>query len=146
MRDKVCDLVTRRQFVTGLGSAMLLVACSGRSVSVFQPDPTSTLTDVGNAPPVGSLGPTTERVLVVVEMGGGNDGLSTVVPHGLDGYFDLRTNLRIEEPIDLDGEVGLHPELKFVASEFNAGRVAIVEGVGVPEPDLSHFEIGRAHV
>jgi len=139
MREEVCNLVTRRQFVTGLGSAMLLVACSGRSVSVFQPDPTSTLTDVGNAPPVGSLGPTTDRVLVVVEMGGGNDGLNTVVPHGLDGYFDLRKNLRIEEPIDLDGEVGLHPELKFVASEYKAGRVAIVEGVGVPEPDLSHF-------
>ena len=137
MRDEICELVTRRQFVSGLGSAMLLVACSGRTISVFQPD--TTLAGPGTAAQPGSLGPLTGRVLVVVEMGGGNDGLNTVVPHGLDGYYDLRTNLRIEEPIDLDGEIGLHPELTFVASEYDAGRVAIVEGVGVPDPDLSHF-------
>ena len=137
MRDEICELVTRRQFVTGLGSAMLVVACSGRTISVFQPD--TTLAGSGTAAPPGSLGPLTDRVLVVVEMGGGNDGLNTVVPHGLDGYYDLRTNLRIEDPIDLDGEIGLHPELTFVASEYEAGRVAVVEGVGVPDPDLSHF-------
>jgi uncharacterized protein (DUF1501 family) len=139
MSDKICDLVTRRQFVTGLGSAMLLVACSGRTVSVFQPDSTSGLVDPTLALPNGSVGPVTDRVLVVVEMGGGNDGLNMVVPHGLDKYYDLRKNIRVQNPIDLDGEIGLHPELGFVASEYEAGRVALLEGVGVPEPDLSHF-------
>ena len=107
MNENVCELVTRRQFVTGLGSAMLLVACSGRTVSVFQPDPTTTLIDSAGPFPAGSLGPLTNRVLVVVEMGGGNDGLNMVVPHGLDNYYDLRGSLSIENPIDLDGEVGL---------------------------------------
>ena len=139
MNENVCELVTRRQFVTGLGSAMLLVACSGRTVSVFQPDPTTTLIDSAGPFPAGSLGPLTNRVLVVVEMGGGNDGLNMVVPHGLDNYYDLRGSLSIENPIDLDGEVGLHPQLGFVASEYEAGRVALIEGVGVPDPDLSHF-------
>ncbi|MFV1961949.1 MAG: DUF1501 domain-containing protein [Acidimicrobiia bacterium] len=139
MSDGVCELVTRRQFVAGLGSAMILVACSGRTVSVFKPDTTTTLVDPTRALPNGSVGPITDKVLVVIEMGGGNDGLSMVVPHGVDKYYDLRQNIRIESPIDLDGEVGLHPELEFVASEYQAGRVAFVEGVGVPDPDLSHF-------
>ena len=139
MSDRICDLVTRRQFVTGLGSAMLLVACSGRTVSLLQPDPTSTLVDPQAALPIGSVGSNTDRVLVVIEMGGGNDGLNTVVPHATDAYYDLRKNIRVTDPIDLDGEIGLHPSLEFVAAEYEAGRVAIVEGVGVPDPDLSHF-------
>ena len=65
--------------------------------------------------------------------------MNMVVPHGLDKYYDLRKNIRVENPIDLDGETGLHPELGFVASEYEAGRVALLEGVGVPDPDLSHF-------
>ncbi|MFQ5522335.1 MAG: hypothetical protein ACE5F5_02005 [Acidimicrobiia bacterium] len=132
MSDRICDLVTRRQFVTGLGSAMLLVACSGRTVSLLQPDPTSTLVDPTAALPIGSVGPNTDRVLVVIEMGGGNDGLNTVVPHATDAYFDLRKNIRVTDPIDLDGEIGLHPSLEFVAAEFQAGRVALVEGWAFP--------------
>ncbi len=139
MSDRVCELVTRRQFVTGLGSAILLVACSGRTVSLLQPDPTSTLVDPAAALPIGSAGPATDRVLVVIEMGGGNDALNMVVPHGLDSYYDLRQNIRVENPIELDTQIGLHPNLEFLASEYQAGRVAIVEGVGVPDPDLSHF-------
>lgn len=139
MRDEVCELVTRRQFVTGLGSAMLLVACSGRSVSVFRPDPTSALTDTTTTITPGTLGSPTDRVLVIVEMGGGNDGLNMVVPHSTDAYYDLRRDIAVTDPIELDAEVGLHPELEFLASEYEAGRVALVEGVGVPDPDLSHF-------
>lgn len=139
MSDEVCKLVTRRQFVTGLGSAMLVVACSGRSVSVFRPDPTSAPVTTSTTLSSGSIGPPTDRTLVVVEMGGGNDGLNMVVPHGRDAYFDLRRHIGIDNPIDLDGEIGLNPELSFVASEYAQGNVAIIEGVGVPDPDLSHF-------
>ena len=139
MRDEVCRLVTRRQFVTGLGSAMLLVACSGRSVSVFRPDPTSSLVDTTTTVAPGSFGQPSNRVLVVVEMGGGNDGLNMVVPHGTDSYFDLRGSIAVTDPIELDSEIGLHPKLEFLANEYEAGRVALVEGVGVPDPDLSHF-------
>lgn len=139
MREEICELVTRRQFITGLGSTMVLVACSGRSVSMFQPDPTSILVDTTTSIPAGSLGAPTDRTLVVIEMGGGNDGLNMVVPHGMDSYFDLRRNIGVEAPIDLDGQVGLHPALAHVASEYESGRVALVEGVGIPDPDLSHF-------
>lgn len=139
MRDEICELVTRRQFITGLGSAMVLVACSGRTVSVFRPDPTSTIVDTTSTVPPGAFGRPVDRVLVVVEMGGGNDGLNMVVPHASDRYFDLRGNIAVTDSIDLDGEIGLHPELDFLASEYQAGRVALIEGVGIPDPDLSHF-------
>lgn len=138
MRNEVCELVTRRQFITGLGSAMVLVACSGRTVSVFQPSTSTSLAGTTAITP-GALGGPTDRILVVVEMGGGNDGLNTVVPHFSDRYHDLRSDIRITNPIDLDGEVGLHPELQFVADRYETGEVALIEGVGVPDPDLSHF-------
>lgn len=109
MRDEICELMTRRQFTTGLGSAMVLVACSGRSVSVLGPDATSSLTDPADAIPPGSLGEVTDRTLVIIEMGGGNDGLNMVVPHGIDAYHDLRRTIGVQSPIDLDGQVGLHP-------------------------------------
>ncbi len=139
MTDSLCDLVTRRKFIVGLGSTMVLAACSGRTVSVFKPDAKSNLVDSGLGVAPLSLGSPTDRVLVVVEMGGGNDGLNFVVPHGTSSYYDLRKTVAVEQPIELDSEVGLHPELTFVASEYEAGRVAMVEGVGVPDPDLSHF-------
>ena len=76
----------------------------------------------------------------MVELGGGNDGLNTVVPHATGAYYDLRPSVRIEDPIDLDGEIGLHPSLEWLAGQYETGRVAIVEGVGYPQPNLSHFE------
>ena len=136
MRDEICELVTRRQFIAGLGSSMLLVACSGRTVSVFEPRQT---TDVTTGVKPGLLGSPTDRVLVLVEMGGGNDGLNMVVPYASDAYYDMRGNIAVQEPIDLGDGVGLNPELGFVADEYEAGRVALIEGVGMPDPDLSHF-------
>ena len=133
MTDPACNLVTRRTFLAGLGASVMLVACGGSQITVLSPK------DRGAAPPVGSLGESTNRVLVVVELGGGNDGLSMVVPHGNDRYHDLRTTTRIENPIDLDGEIGFHPNLAALADMYLAGEVAIVEGVGIPNPDLSHF-------
>jgi uncharacterized protein (DUF1501 family) len=133
MTEPTCTLVTRRTFLTGLGASVVLIACSGSDIAVLSPK------ERGGGLPVGSLGAPTDRVLVVVEMGGGNDGLSMVVPHGSDRYHDLRTSTRIENSIDLDGEIGLHPNLTGLADLYEAGEMAIVEGVGMPDPDLSHF-------
>ncbi len=133
MTDPSCNLVTRRTFLAGLGASVMLVACGGSQITVLSPK------NRGAAPTVGSLGEPTDRVLVVIELGGGNDGLSMVVPHGNDRYHDLRTTTRVENPIDLDGEVGFHPNLTGLAGMYRAGEVAIVEGVGIPDPDLSHF-------
>ena len=133
MTDPTCTLVTRRAFLTGLGATVALAACGGSNIAVLSPK------ERGAGLPAGSLGSRTDRVLVVVELGGGNDGLSMVVPHGSDRYHDLRRSTRIESPIDLDGEIGLHPNLPELAGMYGAGEVAIVEGVGMPNPDLSHF-------
>ncbi len=80
-----------------------------------------------------------DRVLVVVEFGGGNDGLSTVVPAGLTGYYDARRDTAIAESelLGFDGEIGLHPALTRIAER----GVAVVQGIGSHHPDGSHFEM-----
>ena len=82
-----------------------------------------------------------DRVLVVLELGGGNDGLSTVVPYADGRYHDLRPLTAIAEDrvLAIDDEVGLHPSLAQTA----ALPFATVEGVGVAKPDFSHFEMHR---
>ncbi|MFN0092448.1 MAG: DUF1501 domain-containing protein, partial [Acidimicrobiales bacterium] len=81
------------------------------------------------------------RSLVVIELEGGNDGLSTLVPFGLGRYHDLRPGLAFEgdDLVRLDGEYGLHPGLAPLA----ARGLAVVQGVGVAKPDLSHFAMLR---
>ena len=82
------------------------------------------------------------RTLVVLQLTGGNDGLSTVVPHGDDVYLKSRTTTRIEPAsvLKIDDYRGLHPELKRLKSGYDAGRLAIVEGCGYPDPIRSHFK------
>lgn len=82
-----------------------------------------------------------DRVLVVVQLLGGNDGLNTVVPHGLDGYNRARRILRLpaSQIHKVTPEIGLHPSMSAVARLAEKGKVAIVQGVGYPNPDRSHF-------
>jgi uncharacterized protein (DUF1501 family) len=81
------------------------------------------------------------RVLVVVELVGGNDGINTVVPFDDEGYAKYRKSLRLphEKLIRLDDHVGLHPALKPLARAWDDGRLAIVQGVSYPNPSRSHF-------
>lgn len=80
-----------------------------------------------------------DRLLVVIEMGGGNDGLSMVVPYGVPGYYDLRTSTAIGESdvLAIDGEVGFHTAL----ANIHRRGAAVVHGVGSHQPDGSHFEM-----
>src|SRR5262245_7051760 len=82
-----------------------------------------------------------ERVLVVVQLTGGNDGLNTVVPYAQDAYYRLRPTLAQKRSglHALDGEHGLHPSLRDLASLYDEGRLTVVQGVGYPHPDRSHF-------
>ncbi len=82
-----------------------------------------------------------DTVLVVLQLSGGNDGLNTVVPHRQDAYFRLRPTLSIArgDLVALDDEHGLHPSLGGIGRLFDDGRVAVVHGVGYPEPNRSHF-------
>ena len=82
------------------------------------------------------------RILVVIQLDGGNDGLNTVVPHGDDIYHKSRPKLALKakdlKPID--DHVGLHPSLDGFAKLREEGRLAIVQSVGYPNPNRSHFE------
>jgi uncharacterized protein (DUF1501 family) len=81
------------------------------------------------------------RILVVLELSGGNDGLNTVVPHADDAYHRSRPTLHIEasKALKLDDRVGLHPALKDLHRVWNDGALSVVQGVGYPDPNRSHF-------
>jgi uncharacterized protein (DUF1501 family) len=85
------------------------------------------------------------KVLIVIQLDGGNDGLNTVVPYADDAYAKARVKLRLEtrELHKLDDQVGLHPRMKSAKALFDDGRLAIVQGVGYPNPDKSHFRSMR---
>jgi uncharacterized protein (DUF1501 family) len=82
------------------------------------------------------------RVLVVIQLEGGNDGVNTVVSFADEGYARHRTALRL--PTDrlprVTKEVGLHPALGLAARLLEAGQLSIVQGVGYPNPSRSHFQ------
>ena len=83
----------------------------------------------------------TDGVLVVVELAGGNDGLNTLVPFEDAPYYKARPTLGIPkaEVLKLSDRVGLHPKMGAMAELFKEGRLAVVQGVGYPDPDRSHF-------
>jgi uncharacterized protein (DUF1501 family) len=81
------------------------------------------------------------HILVVIQLDGGNDGINTVVPFKDDGYPKYRAALRL--PVDqlhkVTKEVGLHPAMTGMAKLLESGQLAIVPGVGYPNPNRSHF-------
>lgn len=82
-----------------------------------------------------------DRVLVVVQLGGGNDGLNTVIPFGDDAYYRARPKLGIKpgELLKLNDHVGLNRRLDGLMNLYDQGKLGIVQGVGYPNPDRSHF-------
>ena len=81
------------------------------------------------------------RVLIVLQLDGGNDGLNTVVPWGDDTYYKLRPTLGIapNDVLRLDEHTGLHPELVELRDLYDQGSLAIVQNVGYPRQNRSHF-------
>jgi uncharacterized protein (DUF1501 family) len=82
-----------------------------------------------------------DRVLVVLQLGGGNDGLNTVVPFSNDTYHRLRPKLGLKdsEILKLNDDLALNSGLKGMMELYDDGQLAIIEGVGYPNPDRSHF-------
>jgi uncharacterized protein (DUF1501 family) len=85
-----------------------------------------------------------DHILVVVQMSGGNDGLNTVVPFGMPEYYRARAGIGIPEKDLLkvsggDG-IGLHPSLAGVKDLFDGGQASLIQGVGYPNPNRSHFK------
>ncbi len=82
-----------------------------------------------------------DRILVLVELKGGNDGLNTVVPYAHPAYAQLRPTLAIkpDEVLKLDSALGLHPALAPLLPLFEKREMAVLLGLGYPQPNLSHF-------
>jgi uncharacterized protein (DUF1501 family) len=84
------------------------------------------------------------RVVVLIQLNGGNDGLNTVIPlEFYDAYYKARTNIAIaqEKVLKLQGadHTGLHPAMPELQELYNAGKLTIVQGVSYPQPNFSHF-------
>lgn len=83
-----------------------------------------------------------DHVLVVVQMGGGNDGLNTLVPFSDDAYYRARPRLAIprQDVIQVSSEFGLHPKMGKFKEMLDRGVAAVIQGVGYPNPSRSHFK------
>ena len=116
--------ISRRRFLRGL-------AASGIALPAL---PGLARADAGGGPPA-------PRHLVLVELQGGNDGLNTVVPRRDPAYRRLRPTLALDADatLALDDRLGLHPALGPLARLWKRGDLAIVQGVGYPAPNRSHF-------
>ena len=82
-----------------------------------------------------------DKVLVVLQLSGGNDGLNTVIPIRNDIYFRERPGISIsrDQALSLQSEAGLHPALTHLKTLYDEGNLAILQNVGYPNPDRSHF-------
>ncbi len=146
--------LSRRRFLQSLGAVGATTAGAGALLMASQrADGRTAPAPVGGAAPVQDAATSAEeaaepsgrllpgavdgRVLVIVDLQGGNDGLSTLVPAGSARYHDLRPTLAVpeDEVLALDDEVGLHPSLQ----RLHRRGITTVEGVGPLEGDLSHF-------
>lgn len=120
------NIATRREFLQGLGVVGVSTALPNFLIRTAMAGPQAKKD---------------ERVLVVIEMSGGNDGLSTVVPYANDNYGRLRRASRIleREVLKLNTEIGLHPNLRGLKELYDQDSLAVIQGVGYPNPNLSHF-------
>ncbi|NNE45224.1 MAG: DUF1501 domain-containing protein [Rhodothermales bacterium] len=123
---------SRRSFLSTMGMTVGgTVAMGGLPISTY-----------GKSPLLRALGAVeTDRILVLIQLNGGNDGLNTVIPVENDIYYANRPGIAIakSQATLLSPEVGLHPSLSGLKSHMDEGRLAVVQGVGYPEPNLSHF-------
>ncbi len=84
---------------------------------------------------------TSQRNLVIIQLSGGNDGLNTVIPYGMDAYYQKRNTIAIkpQELIKLNDLQGLNPNMEALREIYDQGWMNIINSVGYPNPDRSHF-------
>lgn len=89
----------------------------------------------------GAAVPAGNKVVVVLQLSGGNDGLNTVIPYRNDVYYSARPRLHIErsKALTLTDEAGLHPALTAFKEAYDSGDLGIINSVGYANPDRSHF-------
>lgn len=134
--------MTRREFIqNGLGFVSL-----GLAMPSFLVQASEALAAENSTPGAGMMKTATGKILVVIEMSGGNDGLNTVIPYAAAEYSKARPNIGVAKDQTLQigtsngMQLGLHPRLKNLHGLFDKGKVAVVTGVGYPNPNRSHFE------
>jgi uncharacterized protein (DUF1501 family) len=81
------------------------------------------------------------RCLVLVNLQGGNDGLNCIVPHGDPQYYQVRPTIGVAQSdvLAIDNHIGFNPQMRSLKSLYDKGMVAVVQNVGYPNPDHSHF-------
>ena len=138
--------LSRRQFLTG--AAGLGVVAGASVAGATQLDGGSSHrgraappTPARGAAPAPTAAPAGKGVLVLLALYGGNDGLNTLIPYADAAYLGARPSLGYQpgEVIHLDAELALHPALTELKNLWDAKRLAIVRGVGYPDPNYSHF-------
>jgi uncharacterized protein (DUF1501 family) len=119
--------ISRRKFIQlgSLASASLMVP---KFLKGFQYSPAPLATN-GN------------KVLIVVQLSGGNDSLNMIIPYRNDIYYRSRPKIGIQrqDALELTDEVGVNPSLRALKGLYDNGNVAVLNGVGYPHPDRSHF-------
>jgi len=127
-------LSSRRQFLQHTLGASALIS-SGLAVPSFLARSARVLAADGAKKPG-------DKALVVVQLSGGNDGLNTVIPYADPLYNRNRIVLRIgrDQVRKIDSHVGFHPRMEGFSKLLEASRLAVVQGVGYPNPNRSHFE------
>ncbi|MDB6094834.1 MAG: twin-arginine translocation pathway signal protein [Verrucomicrobia bacterium] len=122
---------TRREFLQASGRGIGLLAFSHFAPAFLV-----------NSAMAATTGPETGRpILVLVQLAGGNDGLNTLVPFEDANYYRLRPTLGLakDKVLQLSDTVGLHPSCGALHELFHDGKLAVVQNVGYPNPNRSHF-------
>jgi uncharacterized protein (DUF1501 family) len=121
---------SRRKFLATLAGGSAVVSLSGNLPSFLARAAATQTSSVG------------DTILVVVQLTGGNDGLNTVIPYSHDVYRKNRPKLAIgpDDVLRIDDAIGLHPKARGLSELLESGNLAIIQGVGYPNPNRSHFE------
>src|SRR5579885_1008818 len=122
--------LTRRQFLKR-GAGLLSVACT-------LPELMNIFAQQADAAP---RTPGASKILVLVQLSGGNDGLNAVVPYSDPAYLKVRPAIgyKPDQVLKLNDKVGLNPSMGPFEELYKKGKLAIIQGVGYPDPNRSHF-------
>ena len=135
MKSNPIRFFTRREFITrGLG-----VVAVATTIPSFLARAAFAVEGASHAPLLGVN--RDGKVLVVIQLSGGNDGLNTVIPFSHDAYYRARPSLAVakENILRVTDDIGLHPNLSPLKELYDSGKLVVIQGVGYPNPDRSHF-------
>src|ERR1051326_462115 len=135
--NKEITLHTRREFLRAsvLGSALswTVPAFLANTFAAMHAEAADKATQVATG--------RDSNIFVILQMAGGNDGLNTVVPYSNDYYHRARPRIGLAEKniLRINDEIGLHSDLSSFKELYDAGQLSIIQGVGYPNPNRSHF-------